>query len=167
MRTVNFKRYTVDYLYIWLIKTMKRKIENSWWVGGYTWPLWNRNSEGVGVGLIGRTIRGGGMDIFWNHTLVSVDLKYFFLCTRYLSGWTASYDEYHYNRFVLHLTKVPCDHFWLTCTFVLGGKGNAYFCTNSIICMDFSISSWFIDYSNMLNRFSNRGKTAISKFKST
>ena len=27
---------------------MKRKIGNSWGVGGYTWPLWNGNSEGVG-----------------------------------------------------------------------------------------------------------------------
>ena len=29
--------------------------------------------RGGGGGLIGRTIRGGGMDIFWNHT---IDLKY-------------------------------------------------------------------------------------------
>ena len=27
---------------------MKRKIGNSWGVGGYTWPLWNGNFEGVG-----------------------------------------------------------------------------------------------------------------------
>ena len=48
---------------------MKRKIGNSWGVGGgYTWPLWNRNSKGVG-GLIKRTICGWGMDIFWNHTM--------------------------------------------------------------------------------------------------
>ena len=47
---------------------MKRKIGNSWGVGGYTWPLWNRNSKAVG-GLIRRTICGWGMDIFWNHTM--------------------------------------------------------------------------------------------------
>ena len=48
---------------------MKRKIGNSWGVGGgYTWPLWNRNSKGVG-GPIRRTICGWGMDIFWNHTM--------------------------------------------------------------------------------------------------
>ena len=52
---------------------MKRKIGNSWGVGGYTWPLLNGNSEGVGGGLIGRTIGGRGMDIFWNHSLLGRD----------------------------------------------------------------------------------------------
>ena len=34
-------------------------------------PLERKFREGGGGGLIGRTIRGGGggMDIFWNHTL--------------------------------------------------------------------------------------------------
>ena len=68
MITVNFKRYSADNLLIRQIKTMKRKIRNSWGVGEYTWPLWNRNSKGAG-GLIRRTICGWGMDIFWNHTM--------------------------------------------------------------------------------------------------
>ena len=50
---------------------MKRKIGNSWGVGGglYLTPL-EQKFRGGGGGLIGRTIRGGGMDIFWNHTIL-------------------------------------------------------------------------------------------------
>ena len=49
---------------------MKRKIGNSWggWGGVIHDPSGTETPRGWG-GLIGRTIRGGGMDIFWNHTL--------------------------------------------------------------------------------------------------
>ena len=47
---------------------MKRKIRNSWGVGGLYMTPQERKFRGGG-GLIGRTIRGGGMDIFWNHTI--------------------------------------------------------------------------------------------------
>ena len=51
---------------------MKRKIGNSWGVGGlYMTPL-EQKFRGGGRGLIGRTIRGRGMDIFWNHTLAAM-----------------------------------------------------------------------------------------------
>ena len=50
---------------------MKRKIGNSWGVGGgvYMTPL-EQKFRGGGEGLIRRTIRGRGMDIFWNHAFV-------------------------------------------------------------------------------------------------
>ena len=35
--------------------------------GEYGQTLWNGKSRGVG-GQTGKTLRGGGMDIFWNHT---------------------------------------------------------------------------------------------------
>ena len=49
------------------IKAMKRKIGNSWGVGVIHDPSGMEILRGWG-GLIGRTIRGRGMDIFWNHT---------------------------------------------------------------------------------------------------
>ena len=51
---------------------MKRKIGNSWGVGGYTWPLWNGNFEEVDEGSNQKNHPWGegGMDIFWNHTFV-------------------------------------------------------------------------------------------------
>ena len=36
--------------------------------GEYGQTLWNGKSRGVG-GQTGKTLRGGGMDIFWNHTI--------------------------------------------------------------------------------------------------
>ena len=51
------------------IKAMKRKIGNTWGVGGlYMTPPGKEIPRGRG-GLIGRTIRWRGMDIFWNHTI--------------------------------------------------------------------------------------------------
>ena len=44
----------------------KMEIPRGW--GGPQMTLWKGNSKGVG-GKNQRTIRGGGMDIFWNHTL--------------------------------------------------------------------------------------------------
>ena len=64
-----------------LISFFSRQAGKSWnfrWVGGggeYGQTLWNGKSRGVG-GQTGKTLRvcgGGGMDIFWNHTL---DIKY-------------------------------------------------------------------------------------------
>ena len=53
------------------IKAMKRKIGDPWGSGLYMTPLEQKFWEGGGGGgLIGRTIRGGGgLDIFWNHTI--------------------------------------------------------------------------------------------------
>ena len=39
--------------------------------------LWNGKSRGVG-GQTGKTLRGGGMDIFWNHTLHQKSLSALF-----------------------------------------------------------------------------------------
>ena len=44
----------------------KHGISGGW--GEYGETLWNGKSWGVG-GQTGKTLRGGGMDIFWNHTL--------------------------------------------------------------------------------------------------
>ena len=38
--------------------------------GEYGQTLWNGKSRGVG-GQTGKTLRGGGMDIFWNHTFMN------------------------------------------------------------------------------------------------
>ena len=48
---------------------MKRKIENSWGGGGVIHDPSGMEIPRGWRGLIGRTIRGRGMDIFWNHTL--------------------------------------------------------------------------------------------------
>ena len=49
MRTVNFKRYTVDNLQMRQIKAMKRKIGNSWGGGGlYMTPLERKFWRGGG-----------------------------------------------------------------------------------------------------------------------
>jgi len=48
------------------IKAMKRKIGNSSGVGVIHDPSGMEIPRGWG-GLIGRTIHGRGMDIFWNH----------------------------------------------------------------------------------------------------
>ena len=48
--------------------------ENRKFLGGgglYMTPL-ERKFRGGGGGLIGRTIRGRGMDIFWNHTMCTI-----------------------------------------------------------------------------------------------
>ena len=51
-------------------KAMKRKIGNSWGGGGVIHdPSGTKILRGWG-GIIGRTIRGEGMDIFWNHTML-------------------------------------------------------------------------------------------------
>ena len=55
-------------------KAMKRKIGNS---------------EGVG-GIIPRTIRGGGKDIFWNHTFEIFESVFNICCSKYESALTHS-----------------------------------------------------------------------------
>ena len=56
---------------------MKRKIGNSWGVGGYTWPLWNGNSEEVGGSNrknhpgkgYGHFLESHNVNLFMSHTI--------------------------------------------------------------------------------------------------
>ena len=51
-------------------KAMKKKIGNSWGVGGlYMTPLERKVRGGGGSNWKNHPWGGGGMDIFWNHTI--------------------------------------------------------------------------------------------------
>ena len=53
------------------IKAMKRKIGDPWGSGLYMTPLEQKFWEGGGGGVLSEepSVGGGGLDIFWNHTI--------------------------------------------------------------------------------------------------
>ena len=68
------KRVSIHFLFLKyqnhfdMKKSPFKNSENSLGEGGLPKTPWNRKSWGVGGDANQRVFRGGGMDIFWNHT---------------------------------------------------------------------------------------------------